>query len=174
MKKYDMQSISGGGAKVWQGRRGQLLLALFPVCCVLKRTADSRTLLGKLGAPLPPMSPAVCVRPRHSSLWWDSQPLGSATQTCWQFPNSKTVPDSVSAKLRKATLGFDNRHCTKSCLLFVICPCVCDGSSWLIWGLDKTNNKHCLMDFLKGARWKQKPDVLCSKPYLWDSRTKRR
>lgn len=82
--------------------------------------------------PLP--LPQCVLRPRHSSLWWEYRPLEADTQTCWQFPNGETVLASVSAKLRKATLDY-NGHYTKSCLLFVVCPCACDGPSWLIWDL---------------------------------------
>ena len=133
----------------------------FPVCCVLKRAADSSTPWVSLSAH-PPASPSVCVKAQTFLTVMRISPSGG-----W-YPDMLAVSkwwNSASFCVCKAQKGnpelWQWTLYTESCLLFVVCPCACDGWPKLVdlrlaW-------KHYLMNFFKGARWKQKPEVPCSK-----------
>lgn len=86
-----------------------------------------------------PALPPCVLWPRHSSLWWEYQTLGAATQTCWQFLNGETVPALLlqsSERQPWASIMGVIQNAFYS-LLVVLGPCAFDGPSWLIWNLEE-------------------------------------
>lgn len=114
MMKSDMKRLSGGSVGAAGAGGGLTPRSVLPVCWALKRAAPRASLSA------PSLLHRV-LKPRHSPLW-QQYTLGTATQTCWQLPDGEAAPASVSAKLRKAPLGFNSGHYARPCLLFVVCP----------------------------------------------------